>query len=129
MNEKLFSNDEFTLDRLPHLIDISALSIGTTENDIQLLAETADKYGFIAAYVMPCYIEYLKNQLVENSKVIIGAPIGFPTGTDLSQDKVFQTKEMMKLGCTEFDMVICVSKLKSKRYDYVQDDIARVMEA
>ena len=36
---------------------------------------------------------------------------------------------MKKLGCTEFDMVISVSKLKSNRLDYVKDDIAAVIEA
>ncbi len=122
-------NDQLTFKTLPKIVDISALSVPTTEEDVRKLAKAANEYGFIAAFVMPCNISYLKEQLGADTKVIMGAPVGFPTGTDLTQDKVFQVKEMKKLGCTEFDMVISVSKLKSNRLDYVKDDIAAVIEA
>ena len=119
-------NDQLTFKTLPKIVDISALSVPTTEEDVRKLAKAANEYGFIAAFVMPCNISYLKEQLGADTKVIMGAPVGFPTGTDRTQDKVFQVKEMKKLGCTEFDMVISVSKLKSNRLDYVKDDIAAV---
>lgn len=122
-------NSQLTFETLPGIVDISALSVPTTETDVKELADAANKYGFIAAFVMPCNIEHLKERLGPESKVVIGAPIGFPTGTDLTQDKVFQVREMKKLGCTEFDMVLCVSKLKSGRLDYVKDDIAAVVDA
>ena len=115
-------------DRLPGIIDISALSVSTTEKEIDELARIANEFNFIAVFVLPGHIEYLKQKL-GSSKTILGAPIGFPTGADLSIDKAFQVKELMKTGCTEFDMVINVGKLKSGRYDYVSEDIARVMDA
>lgn len=121
--------EQLTFETLPGIIDISALSVPTTEAEVKELAKAANGYGFIAAFVMPCNIPYLKEQLGADTKVIMGAPIGFPTGTDLTQDKVFQVKEMKKLGCTEFDMVISVSKLKSGKLDYVKNDIAAVIEA
>jgi deoxyribose-phosphate aldolase len=119
----------FTFKRLPKIIDISALSAATKLEDVDKLAEAAKQYGFIAAFVMPCYTEYLARKLNGNSEVIIGAPIGFPTGADLSQSKIFQVKEMKKLGCTEFDMVIPIGMLKSGKLDYVKKDIAGVVEA
>lgn len=121
--------NQLSFESLPGIVDISALSVPTTEADVKALAAAANKYGFIAAFVMPCNIEYLKEQLGADTKVIMGAPVGFPTGTDLTQDKVFQVKEMKKLGCTEFDMVLSVSKLKSGKLDYVKNDIASVIEA
>ncbi|WP_066686342.1 deoxyribose-phosphate aldolase [Christensenella intestinihominis] len=122
-------NNQLTFETLPGIVDISALSVPTTEADVAELARAANQYGFIAAFVMPCNIEYLKRELGPDTRVIMGAPIGFPTGTDLTQDKVFQVKEMKKLGCTEFDMVLSVSKLKSGKLGYVKDDIAAVIEA
>lgn len=122
-------SSQLTFETLPGIIDISALSVPTTEADVKELAQAANQYGFIAAFVMPCNIEYLRQQLGADTKVILGAPIGFPTGADLTQDKVFQVKEMKKLGCTEFDMVVSVSKLKSGKLDYVKNDIAAVIEA
>lgn len=111
------------------MIDISVLPAQTAEEEVKELANAADKYGFIAAFTLPHHIEYLKSCLAPGSKVILGAPIGFPTGSDLSQDKRFQVKEMKAIGCTEFDMVLSIGKLKSGKLDYVKDDIAGVIEA
>jgi deoxyribose-phosphate aldolase len=115
-------------ENLPRIIDISALSVSATEDEIDKLAQIARNYGFIAVFVLPGHIEYLAQKMT-GSNVILGAPIGFPTGADLSVDKAFQVRELMKIGCTEFDMVINVGKLKSGRYDYVRDDIAGVVDA
>lgn len=121
------SDDVFSYMNLPKMIDISALSARATLDDVNVLVDEAKKHDFAAAFVMPCYTEYLISKL--NAKVIVGAPIGFPTGADLPQDKVFQVKEMKKLGCREFDMVICIGMLKSRNLDYVKKDIAGVINA
>lgn len=120
---------EFNRKNLARMIDISVLSASATEDEVKALAAAADKYGFIAAFVLPNNIRVLKAHLNEYSNVILGAPVGFPTGADLTQDKVFQVGEMMKLGCTEFDMVMSVGKLKSGGIEYVKEDIANVIEA
>ena len=121
------NNDIFSFKNLPKMIDISALSPRTTLDEIDVLVEAAKQHDFAAAFVMPCYTEYLVSQL--NLKVIAGAPVGFPTGADLPQDKVFQVKEMKQLGCREFDMVISIGMLKSRKLDYVKKDIAGVIDA
>ncbi|MEG2542738.1 MAG: deoxyribose-phosphate aldolase [Christensenellaceae bacterium] len=128
MDRKL-DKDCLSFENIPRMIDISALSVPTVEADIIRLAQEANKHGFIAAYVMPCYMQLLREQLGDDTKVIMGAPIGFPTGADLTQDKCFQVTELKKLGCTEFDMVIGVGMLKSGRLKLVAYDIAKVIEA
>lgn len=122
-------SDQLLIENLPSIIDISALSVPTTEADVAELAKAANQYGFIAAFVMPCHIAYLKEQLGADTKVLMGAPIGFPTGADLTQDKVFQVGEMKKLGCKEFDMVLSVAKLKSGKLEYVSQEIEKVIDA
>ena len=121
--------DVFSKINLPKMIDISALSVWTSMKDVDNLADAANENGFMAAFVMPCYIEHLKSRLGENTNVIIGATVGFPTGADLTQDKIFQVKEMKKYGCREFDMVLCVGMLKSGNLEYVKKDIASVVDA
>jgi len=121
--------EELSYKNLPRIIDISALSVTTTERDIRELAALTKKYHFIAAFVMPNYISYLRDQLGQDTDAIIGAPIGFPTGADLTQDKCYQVGEMKKLGCTEFDMVMNIGRLKSGNLDYVKKDIAKVIDA
>lgn len=122
-------SEQLNRENLPGIIDISALAAKATEGDVEQLAKAANEYGFIAAFVLPNHIPYLKACLGGGTNVIMGAPVGFPTGADLTQDKVFQSGEMKALGCREFDMVIAVGKLKSGKTDYVKEDIRRVIEA
>lgn len=119
----------FSSEILPAIIDISALSPKVTEKEVAKLAQVANEHSFIAAFVLPAHIAYLKERLGGDTRVKLGAPIGFPTGGDLTQDKVYQVKEMKALGCGEFDMVMAVGKLKSGNTEYVRDEIARVIEA
>lgn len=123
------TSELFSYKNLPKMIDISALSASTTEKDVKELAEAAKKYSFIAAFVMPCYTEYLIRLLGAGFGTIAGAPIGFPTGADLPQSKIFQVKEMKRIGCTEFDMVINIGMLKSGNLEYVKKDIRGVIDA
>jgi len=116
-------------EKLPSIIDISLLGAAATEMEVAKLAEYAKEYQFIAAYVMPNNVSRLRKCLSDDQNIIIGATIGFPTGTDLMQDKAFQVKELKKIGCTEFDMVISIGKLKSGCIDYVKEDIQRVIDA
>lgn len=121
--------DIFSFTNLPKIIDISALSPATTVEEVRHIAVAANKYGFIAAFVLPCYVEFLSSELGDNTNVILGATIGFPTGADLTRDKVLQVMEMKKLGCREFDMVINIGMLKSCEYRYVKNDIENVVLA
>src|SRR5699024_3639800 len=52
--------------------------------------------------------------------------IGFPLGATTSNVKAFETKEAIKSGAEEIDMVINIGALKSEHADYVREDIQAV---
>ena len=62
-------NSQLTFETLPGIVDISALSVPTTETDVKELADAANKYGFIAAFVMPCNIEHLKERVRTSRRI------------------------------------------------------------
>ncbi len=47
--------------------------------------------------------------------------IGFPLGATTSNVKAFETKEAIKSGAEEIDMVINIGALKSEHADYVRE--------
>ena len=54
--------------------------------------------------------------------------VSFPSGSDTTTVKVFQTREMVNAGCDEIDMVINVGKLRSAELKEVEDDVKAVVE-
>ncbi len=113
---------------LPRLIDLSCVQTAITMDDLNSMVELAKKYRFICCFAMPCYTEWLKKQLENESDIMVGGTVGFPSGADLTSAKALTAKELIGLGCDEIDMVINVSALKSRDYQKVTDDIKAVYE-
>jgi deoxyribose-phosphate aldolase len=107
------------------IIDVSVLQADNTDEDIKRLIETACEYHFFCAFALPCYSAALVEALAGKG-VLVGAPIGFPTGAETSEVKAFQARRAYEIGCDEFDMVMNLGFLKSKRYGDVESDIAAV---
>ena len=55
--------------------------------------------------------------------------VGFPLGANLTQVKAFEAKKAIEDGADEIDMVINVSAIKNKEWDYVLEDIEEVKKA
>jgi deoxyribose-phosphate aldolase len=66
--------------------------------------------------------------MLEQTEVKVCTVIGFPLGATSTQAKVEETKQALKDGATEFDMVIHQGKLKEKDFEYVKNDIQSVRE-
>ncbi len=114
-------------DSLAQMIDVSILQTDNTASDLHFLIETAKKYRFICAFSLPCYLPELVSALHPHG-LHVGAPIGFPTGAELSGVKAFQARTLYEVGCDEFDMVMNVGFLKSGRFAEVAADIKAVRD-
>ena len=110
---------------LASIIDVSVLQTFNTEDDVKRLVEVACEHRFICAFALPSYEAFLVKAL-ENEEVLVGAPIGFPTGAEPPEVKAFQARLAYETGCDEFDMVMNVGLLKSGRFKDVENDIAAV---
>ena len=116
------------IQNLPRMIDLSCVKTDITMDDLTHMVELAKKYRFICCFAMPCYTEWLVEQLKNDRDIMVGGTVGFPSGADLTSIKVQTAKKLVGMGCHEVDMVINVSALKSKDYSLVRDDIRAVRE-
>lgn len=96
--------------------------------DFMKLFDEAKKYKFLGVCVNPLYVKLAKENL-ENSNVKVVTVIGFPLGANKTEVKAFETEKAIDDGADEIDMVINVSKLKDKDYDFIVNDIKRVKTA
>ena len=90
--------------------------------------ELAKKFRFCCCFAMPCYTQWMVDQLKDEPDIVVGGAVGFPSGADTTAIKEATAREFVKMGVDELDMVINVQALKNRDYDLVKDDIRRIRD-
>ncbi len=120
---------QLTPQHLARLIDISAVRAEHGEREIRELVSAARRHRFIAVHVLPAWVPFLKEQLHGEQDILIGAPVGFPSGGHSTAVKVAEVRQLIADGAQELDMVLNIGKLRSGRHAEVERDIREVVEA
>lgn len=97
------------------------------EDFIKLFSEAKDHH-FLGVCINPAYVKLAKENL-KDSDVKIVTVIGFPLGANRSDVKAFETTKAVEDGADEIDMVINVTAIKNKNYNFVLNDIKAVKAA
>ncbi|MGZ6144373.1 MAG: deoxyribose-phosphate aldolase [Myxococcales bacterium] len=109
-------------------IDHTLLKADATRDDLVKLCDEARKYGFATVCVNSSNVA-LCSRLLQGSSTKPIAVVGFPLGAAATAAKVFETREAIRAGAGEIDMVINIGQLKAKNYAYVECDIREVVQA
>lgn len=113
---------------ISRLIDHTLLKPEATREQILKLCEEARANHFFSVCINPFNVHYATAYL-KGSDVNICTVIGFPLGANATDTKVFETKQAIKDGATEIDMVVNIGAVKNKDWDYVFQDIKAVVNA
>ncbi|MFC2948396.1 deoxyribose-phosphate aldolase [Virgibacillus sediminis] len=113
---------------LAKYIDHTQLKPETAKEKIEQIVNEAIEHEFASVCVNPHWVPYCYSRLKDTS-VKVCTVIGFPLGATSTATKEFETRQAIKDGATEVDMVINVGELKSGNEDAVKDDIKAVVEA
>ncbi|MBE6160125.1 MAG: deoxyribose-phosphate aldolase [Lactobacillales bacterium] len=109
-------------------IDHTNLKVVSTLKDIEKLCDEAVNYHFASVCVAPYYVSLAKN-LLKDSTVSVCTVIGFPNGYSTKETKVFEAINAIENGADEIDMVINISALKNKDYDYIKEEIEEIRDS
>jgi deoxyribose-phosphate aldolase len=110
------------------VIEHTLLKPEATPAQIKQLCHEAREMCFGVAMVNACYVDLVRTSL-EGGDTKVGVVVGFPLGATLTSVKVFETRETIKLGAQEVDMVMNIGELKGGNREYVLTDIRAVAEA
>ena len=113
------------MDNLNKHIEHTLLKQDAKHEDFIKLFEEAKKYNFLGVCINPLYVKFAKEYLKDSGVKIITV-VGFPLGANKTEVKAFETTKAVEDGADEIDMVINVSKLKDKDYDFIINDIKAV---
>lgn len=113
---------------LAQMIDHSILLPAQTEKDLEEGVAIARTYR-VKCVVPKAFQAARTKKLLEGSEVRLCIPIAFPQGLNPPEVKRYEAEWALDRGAQELDMVINISALKSGDHDFVERDIAGVVEA
>ena len=108
-------------------IDHTALKADTTYAQIEKLCAEAREYDFFSVCVNSYFVKKAVS-LLNGSSVKVCTVVGFPLGASTMETKRFEAMRAVTEGAKEIDMVINVSAIKSKDWQYVLDDMSSLAQ-
>lgn len=110
-----------------HYVDHTQLKAYAAWEDIQKLCEEAMEFQTASVCIPPSYIRKVKETY--GDAVNICTVVGFPLGYSVTEAKVEETKQALKDGASEIDMVINIADVKNREYDKVMQEIQALKAA
>ncbi|MEI8200848.1 MAG: deoxyribose-phosphate aldolase [Eubacteriales bacterium] len=112
---------------LAQMLDVTLVRNNNTIKEIDDLIKNAKQYDFACVFTLQCYLQHVHDALL-NDTTHAGGVIGFPSGGELTEVKLFETHSNIASGADELDMVINIGWLLSRNYDAVLDEIKRIKD-
>jgi deoxyribose-phosphate aldolase len=109
-------------------IDHTLLKPEATREEVLKLCDEARRHSFATVCLNSINIATAARALA-GSRVVPIAVVGFPLGASLPTAKAFETREAIRCGAKEIDMVVNLGALRSKDYALVLKDIELVVQA
>lgn len=98
--------------KIEKYIEQTVLRAQTVDADIENLVKEAKEYGFVGVCVPPFWVKKAKRE-IEDADIQLVSVVGFPLGYNLTETKVFETEQLIKLGADEIDVVWSLTAFKA----------------
>ena len=108
-------------------VDHTLLAQTATWEEIRQICNDGMRYETASVCIPPSYVEQAKNYVWDRLKIC--TVIGFPNGYNNTAVKEFETKDALKKGADEIDMVINLGWVKDGRFDLVEKEIRTLKDA
>jgi len=116
-----------TYESLAQLIDHSLVKPGLSDEQVVEGLELAKRYRVASASVRPCDID-LAVRTLQGTAVKAASVSGFPHGSTNTATKLYETRDLLRRGAREIDMVVAISKLISREFQHVQMELLQMSE-
>ncbi len=122
------SNDcMYTSEEMAGLIDQTLLKPYATKQDLDAFCKESDRYGFKMVAIHSAPVKLCK-AFLKDSKVLVGAAVGFPLGQTTLECKVKETELAIADGADEIDYVINIGRLRSGDTVYIEEEMRRIVK-
>ncbi len=112
---------------LAYYFDHTYLKPFATTKELYQLCDEAKDLGCHMVAINSSPVKMCREYLGD-SKVHVGAAIGFPLGQQTIASKVFETKDALDNGADEIDYVINIGEAKMHNWKYLEDEMRQIVE-
>jgi deoxyribose-phosphate aldolase len=116
-----------TYEDMARMIDHSLVRPELTDEQVIAGCELAKRYRVASVTVRPCDVD-LAVRLVTGSSVAVGSIAGFPHGSSTTAVKLYEIRDVLRRGAREVDMVLNISRLVSRQFQYVETELLQAAE-
>jgi deoxyribose-phosphate aldolase len=107
-------------------IEQTVLKAQTIDADIENLVKEAKQYGFVGICVPPFWVKKAKRE-IGDANIQLVTVVGFPLGYNLTEAKIFETEQLIKLGADEIDVVWSLTAFKAGM-NWPRIELSRIAE-
>ena len=107
-------------------VDHTLLNPEATWDQVKQICDEAVRFHTASVCINPCYVRQAVEYLA--GRVPVCTVIGFPLGATSTQAKLAEAQQALMDGCSEFDMVINIGRLKMGDVDFVRSEIAALKQ-
>ena len=108
-------------------VDHTLLKPEATWDQIKTLCDEAMEFGCATVCISPAFVKAAADYVQGNLKIC--TVIGFPNGYSTTASKIFETKDAVKNGASEIDMVIHIGLVKERKWAALIEEIKAVKAA
>lgn len=107
--------------------DHTLLAQGATWKQIKQICDDGIEYKTASVCIPPYFVKKAKKYVQDKLKIC--TVIGFPNGYNTTACKVYETKDAIKNGADEIDMVINIGLVKSRKFVALKKEIEKIKKA
>ncbi len=115
--------NSFDYQEIAKMIDHSLLNPSLTVRELEDGCDLAIRYNVASVCILPYYLARAAN-LLAGTTVRASTTIGFPHGGHTTAIKFAEARQALRDGGQELDVVINISKARSRDWQYVRNELS-----
>ena len=117
-----------TYESLAGLIDYVLLRPDLSADDLAEGCRVAREYAVRAVVVRPCDVETVARWLSGSGVAVAGA-VGYPYGYSTTGTKLFEGRDLLRLGAKELEFTLNASKMISRQFQHVETELLQIVNS
>ena len=117
-----------TYESLAGLLELTLLGPALTADEVHEGCRTAREYGIAAVVLRPCDVE-MAARWMRGSGVKIASVVGFPYGVSTTSAKLYEGRDLLRLGVQELDFVLNPAGLMARNFQHVETELMQIVRS
>jgi deoxyribose-phosphate aldolase len=117
-----------TYESLSRLVDSPLLEPALSSEQVERGCRLAREYGIRAVILRPCDMELAAPWMRGSSVAVVGAA-GHPDGTSTTGAKLFEARDLLRLGANEVEFVLNPARIVSRQFQHVETELMQISKS